>query len=254
MPPTPQTMPRRSRATRCECRIATGIWLLRGPPRAAKRSRGAAGLGSRVGLSAWVNFASLREKPRILRWIARRDGEFEAGGETRLARLRILRMRKNVGFGPAGQIELGARRKEGEALRRERRAAFAGEHRVESRLELVQIEHVRRGIGELRLGELFRSPVRRLLLLGNLDTQKLAHEILEAVAIRIGARKLGGDLGAINGLRRRAEGRLEHGEVETREMEDLQHLRVSKQPLQIGRALLPLTDLHEFGVAVSARK
>jgi hypothetical protein len=58
-------MPRRSRATRWVCRIATGIWLSRLTPMPERRSRdGASGFDGIV--CAWVNFASLRESAEFL--------------------------------------------------------------------------------------------------------------------------------------------------------------------------------------------
>ena len=45
-----------------------------------------------------------------------------------------------------------------------------------------------------------------------------------------------------------------HGDVEAAEMEELQHLRVGQQRLEIGRARLPPGDPHEIGVAVAARE
>ncbi len=44
------------------------------------------------------------------------------------------------------------------------------------------MRHVGRGIGDLRLAQRRRAPIRRLLLFGNFPAQDLAHQIFEARA------------------------------------------------------------------------
>ena len=72
-------------------------------------------------------------------------------------------MCKNVLLGPAGQVEGSPHRQEIEAGLRQLRPSFARQHAVEPGLQLVQMHHVGRGVGELRIGELFSAPVRALL-------------------------------------------------------------------------------------------
>ena len=116
----------------------------------------------------------------------------------------------------------------------------------------MQEEHVGGGIGELRLAERLRAPVRRLLLLGNLDAEQFAREILQAVPVGIGARQLGGDLGAIDRRRHHAERVAQRRHVETAEVEQLQHVRVREQILEPRRARLSGPDLHDVRAAVAA--
>ena len=72
---------------------------------------------------------------------------------------------------PAGKIEPRPVGQEAEAGRRELPAAFPHQHRVELLLEGMQMQHVGGGIGDLRLGERLRAPIRELLLLGNIDAE-----------------------------------------------------------------------------------
>jgi hypothetical protein len=63
----------------------------------------------------------------------------------------------------------------------------------------MQVEHIGGGIVLLLVGELLRRPVRALLLLRQIDAEKLGAQVLEPVAVGVGARQLGGDLGAVDG-------------------------------------------------------
>src|SRR5947207_1432483 len=78
-----------------------------------------------------------------------------------------------------------------------RLAPLAGEHAIEPGLERVQMQHVGGGIGDLGLGQVGRPPVGELLLLGEVDPEQLAHEVLEPVLVGIGAGEPRGDLGAV---------------------------------------------------------
>ena len=60
------------------------------------------------------------------------------------------------------------------------------------------MKHVGGRVGELRLGQRVGPPVGRLLLLGDLDAEQFARQVLEPVPVGVGAGELGGDLGAID--------------------------------------------------------
>ena len=47
---------------------------------------------------------------------------------------------------------------------------------------------------------------------------------------------------------------VEHRDVETREMEELEHLRVGKEALEVRGARVARRDLHEIGIPVAARE
>src|SRR5690606_29126260 len=66
-------------------------------------------------------------------------------------------VRENVLFAPACQVQAGARREEAEAGVGEIRPAFAGEPDDQLLTELMQVGHVRCGVGKLRV----RQRVRR---------------------------------------------------------------------------------------------
>ena len=69
--------------------------------------------------------------------------------------------------------------------------------------------------------------------------------------VRIGARQLGGDLGAIDRRRDEAEGLGQYADVEAAEVEELQNGRIGEQVLEIGRARLSRAELDELGVPVA---
>ena len=71
--------------------------------------------------------------------------------------------------GKAGEIEPHPIGQEPEAGRGQRSTPFAGQHGVEPLLERMQIDHVGRGIGNLRVSQVRGAPIGRLLLLGKLD-------------------------------------------------------------------------------------
>ena len=155
---------------------------------------------------------------------------------------------------PAQQVELGALGQETETSFRDVHATLPGQHHVQLVPQRVQVQHIGGGVGQLRLAEGLRRPVGGLLLLGEIDPQQFAHQILQTMPIRIGAAKFGGDLGAIHRPDLDAEGVGELGDVKTPEMEDLGHLGIAEQALQIGRACLPPRDLHHIRRTVAWRK
>src|SRR5580692_5380282 len=122
-----------------------------------------------------------------------------------LTRWNKILMSENIDFAPTGQIEVCAGRQEVETGLRKRRPALPGEHGVQRLLELVEVGHVAGGVGELLLGQVRRPPVGTLLVLGQIDAQKLFDEVLEAVAVGVSPDQLGGDLGAVDGGRRHAQ-------------------------------------------------
>src|SRR3546814_7068282 len=77
-------------------------------------------------------------------------------------------VREDIGFGPAGEVQLGAGGKEIKTCLGQSGAMLAGEPFVQLFPEAVKIADVRRRIILLRFRQLRRAPVGRLLLLGNL--------------------------------------------------------------------------------------
>ena len=104
----------------------------------------------------------------------------------------------------------------------------------------MQVQHVGGGIFELRFGKLAGAPVRRLLLLGNLEAEDLARQLLQAVAVGVGAHQPRGDLGAPERRHRDAERMLQHRHVEAGEVKNLGDRRIGQEQTEIGRARLAL--------------
>ncbi len=96
----------------------------------------------------------------------------------------------------SGKIEADACRQEGEAGGGDFAALLAGEQHLELLLQGVEMQDVGRRVGDLRLGQRLGRPVRTLLLLREIDAEQFAGEILEAVAVGVGAGQPRGDLGA----------------------------------------------------------
>ncbi len=93
----------------------------------------------------------------------------------------------------------GASRQEVETLLRQLHAAFADQAAVQLGLQAVQEAHVAGRIILLRVAEIGRSPVGRLLLLAEFLPQQFADQFLQAMAIGVGADQARGDLGVVRG-------------------------------------------------------
>src|SRR3546814_6564170 len=104
----------------------------------------------------------------------------------------------------------------------------------------MKIADVGGGIVLLRVGQLRRAPVGSLLLLRNLLTKQLPHQLLEAMPVGIGADEARGRLGAIDGLRHHAEIGADRGQVETGEMIKLEALRIGENRLEIRGGIVAL--------------
>src|SRR5438270_3514470 len=96
-------------------------------------------------------------------------------------------MREDVLLGPARDIEQGARREEIETGLCQWHPPLALEPLVELRLERVEIAYVARCIVALRIRKLLCAPIAALLLLGHVDVEQLLDQILQAMAVGIGA-------------------------------------------------------------------
>ena len=99
----------------------------------------------------------------------------------------------------------------------------------------MQEAHVRCGIILLRIAQLRPAPIARLLLLGYVLAQHLAHQFLQPVPIGIGAHQLAGDLGAEHRRGRHPHIILDGGQIESAEMIQLHPRRIGQDALQIGR-------------------
>ena len=73
-------------------------------------------------------------------------------------------MGENVLFGPAGQIEPGARRQKFECRLRQRRPPLTRQHRIEALAQRMQVQDIGGGIAQLLVGEQRCAPIRALLL------------------------------------------------------------------------------------------
>src|ERR1700730_3679745 len=163
-------------------------------------------------------------------------------------------VREYVRIRPAAKVELDPRRQEAETGLRQGSPIFPGQHLIEPFLQRMQVQNVGGGIGELGVSELRGTPIGTLLLLGKIDPQKFAHQILEAVLVRVGAGELRGDLSAKDWARHDAVGFVENREIETGKMKKLQFLRIRQQPHEVRARDFPRRNLHYVGGAVPRRK
>ena len=155
-------------------------------------------------------------------------------------------MRERIEFRPAPEIEFHPGRQELNAGPRQLLASLALQHGVEFLPKSVQIQDIARRIVELLLRKLIGPPVGGLLLLGQLDAKQLPAQILQAVPVGVCAGQSRGHFGAIDGPRHHAEIVLEHGHVETAEMEDLQDALVQDGPEHLGKKRKNINS-HHFG-------
>src|SRR5207302_2429057 len=134
----------------------------------------------------------------------------------------MLGMGKDVLGGPAGEVEPYPVRQKAKTGRREFGAPLADEDGVELFLERVQVQHIGRRVGELRVGQRLGAPIGKLLLLGEVDAQHFTHEVLEPMLVGVSALDPRGDLGAVDRSSRDAQRPLQHTEIEAGEMKDLE--------------------------------
>lgn len=114
----------------------------------------------------------------------------------------------------------------------------------------VEIAHVGGGIFLLGIRKRVGPPVGGLLLLADIDGQKLAQEILEAVTIGVGADEFGGDLGAEYRPGLDAEMLFEDSEIEAGEMIELEARTIGQKRFEIGGAIIA-GKAHQVFVAVA---
>ena len=130
-------------------------------------------------------------------------------------------------------------------------AAFAGEAAFQHFMGAVQVTHVAGGIFLLRFGKLGSAPVAGLLLLGDFHRQRFLQQILQPVAIRVGAHQFRCDLGAEHRGGPHAQELVDHRHVEPGEVHQFQAFGISQHRLQIGRIILAGGKAHEMFIAVA---
>src|SRR5262249_24068229 len=99
-----------------------------------------------------------------------------------------------------------------------------------------------------------RTPVGALLLLGQINAEELAAQVLEAVAIGVGACQLGSDLGAIDGLSKHTQMLRQHSDIEAAEMKDLEQRAIHEQRLQARCRPILTVELYEMGHTATGRE
>src|SRR5713101_6905315 len=120
-----------------------------------------------------------------------------------------LAMGKYVFGRPTRQIEADPIGQEPKTCRREVLPPFSCQKCIKLVLQRVQVQHIGCRIGDLSVREISAAPVGQLLLLGNLDAEEIADEILEPMLVGVCARKPRGDLRAINRARHHPEAHLQ---------------------------------------------
>src|SRR5258705_13869224 len=98
-------------------------------------------------------------------------------------------MRKYILGRPAREVEADPIRQEPKTRRRKVLPPFSRQKRIKLVLQRVQVQHIGCRIGDLGVRETSGAPVGQLLLLGNLDAEEIASEILEPMLVGVGARK-----------------------------------------------------------------
>ena len=86
------------------------------------------------------------------------------------------------------------------------------------------------------------------------DAEQLAGNVLEAVLVGVGAGEPRRGARAVERLRHDAERVEDHADVEAREVEDLQDLRIGHQLLEVRRRNVVRRNLHHVGRAVARRE
>src|SRR5690242_4566551 len=97
--------------------------------------------------------------------------------------LDVASMLKNVDVRPACDVQAGTGGKKAKGGLCQFGPSLALQQGIEFGLQGMQMQDIGGGIGELLLRERVGAPVRRLLLLGEVDPQKLAAKVLETEPI-----------------------------------------------------------------------
>src|SRR5262245_5595569 len=87
-------------------------------------------------------------------------------------------VREDILGRPAGKVEPRAVGQEAEAGVRQPAGDLAGDEAVALPLQGVQVAPARPGVGHLGFGQLLGPPVGQLLLLGEFDSEDVAHQVL----------------------------------------------------------------------------
>src|SRR5262245_16575245 len=155
----------------------------------------ARGLPARLGrafrrLWPWLTYRDAADGSpvqRVAHKLAINLGDIGTPGKPPKRRWRTTLMGKNVNVFKAGQVETGAHRQKTETGFGESGAALPLEHNIELGLEGMQVEHVVGGVLFLLIAQFLSRPVGTLLVLGQLNPQKLAAKVLKPVPIGVGA-------------------------------------------------------------------
>ena len=146
-------------------------------------------------------------------------------------------MREDVLLRPSRRGRARPRRQEIEAGRGQLGCALRAPASRRVAPQRVQMQDVGGGVAQLLVGEVGGAPIRRLLLLGDLDAEQVAAQILEPVPVGEGAHQLARRSWCNRPARRRRPDALQHGDVEAGEMEDLEHRGIGRAArLQCGAA------------------
>src|SRR5262245_45391602 len=100
-------------------------------------------------------------------------------------------VREYVLLQPALEIKQNAMRQKFEAGASQSLASLAGKHAVEPGAQSMEMEHVRGGVAKLLIAQTGRTPVRALLLLRQIDVQKIFAQIAKPVPVGERARQSG---------------------------------------------------------------
>src|SRR5678815_1425172 len=131
-------------------------------------------------------------------------------------------MSKDVGLGPAGQVEQCPSRNEVETGLRKILPVLAGQPLVQLLLQPVEVADIAGGIFALGLADFRSTPIACLLLLAKVSPEHLLDQLLEAMPVGIGPHQPRSGAGAIKWRRHDAEIGTHDRDVEAGEMIELE--------------------------------
>src|SRR6202022_611692 len=102
-------------------------------------------------------------------------------------------VREDVLLQPAFEIKQNAMRQKFEAGVSQPLASLAGQDFIEAGAQSMEMDHVRGSVAKLLIAQTGRTPVRALLLLRQIDVQKIFAQIAEPVPVTESARQPRGD-------------------------------------------------------------
>jgi hypothetical protein len=132
--------------------------------------------------------------------------------------------------------------------------ALTLQHCVKTLLQRMKMQNVARSVCFLRVRQCRGPPVRRLLLLRQINFEEFAADIFQPVPVGVGSRQPRGNFRAVDRRALDIQPITKRCDIEPGKMKQLQNLRIAEKCLQIGRITSLSRDLNQMAITITRRK